>query len=601
LFKRKKLLWQLFTSYLLVICLSVSALFWYATDTLKTNAIAEATRELTTQANLVAQLVRDNLTQGKDDLVKACCTSHASFLNSRITVVSSEGRVLADSQEDPSRMDDHSRRPEIRQALTGTPGTSQRFSETLNAMLVYVAIPVEKDNRLVGVVRASKPVEAVTLGLTQAYLGLGFAALSIVFLAALPSLYFSRKVGKVFLTLRDAASRLAEDDLDHRVDVPPWEEVAGLAGAMNRMAEQMSERTSLLNSRRQELEAVLSSMVEGVLIVDNGQRLLGMNLAAARLFKSKREDYHGRNFMEVLRNSDLQKFVQKALTSDSTVEDDIVILGQADVFLQAHGTLLSDLQGRRIGTLIVLNDVTRLKNLERMRSDLVTNASHELKTPVTAIKGFLETLRDGALEEPDTARRFLDIMIRQTNRLASIIEDMLSLSRIEKAAENATVRLERVEIARVLAGAHKELLSMAQKKGVGLTLSCQEGLQAMIQENIFQQAIFNLVDNAVKYTDPGGTVTISSRRKDQRMLICVEDEGIGIPREHLTRIFERFYRVDAGRSRKMGGTGLGLAIVKHIVTAHGGEIHVESSPGQGSKFCIELPVPSDVRRESVVS
>lgn len=601
MFKRKKLLWQLFTSYVLVIGLSVSALSWYATEALKTHAIGEATRELTTQANLVSQLVRDNLSQGKEDPIKACCSAHAFPLNSRITVVSSEGRVIADSREDPSRMDDHSRRPEIRQALTGTPGTSQRFSETLNSVLVYVAIPVEKDNRIVGVVRVSKPAEAVTLGLTQAYVGLGLAALTIAFLAALPSLYFSRKIGNVFLTLRDAASRFVRDDLDHRVDVPPWEEVAGLAGAMNRMAEQMSERISLLNSRRQELEAVLSSMVEGVLIVDNDQRLLSMNRAAARLFKCKTEDYHGRNFMEVMRNSDLQKFVQKALGSDSTVEDDIVILGQTDVFLQAHGTLLGDIQGRRIGTLIVLNDVTRLKNLERMRSDLVTNASHELKTPVTAIKGFLETLRDGALEEPDTARRFLDIMIRQTNRLASIIEDMLSLSRIEKAAENATVRLERIEIAGVIAAAQKELLSIAHEKGVRLILSCQEGIQAMIQENMFQQAIFNLVDNAVKYTEPGGTVTISSKRRDRKIIVCVEDEGIGIPREHLARIFERFYRVDAGRSRKMGGTGLGLAIVKHIVTAHGGEIRVESSPGQGSKFCIEIPTPPDMRQESAVS
>jgi two-component system phosphate regulon sensor histidine kinase PhoR len=582
-------------SYIVVIVLSVSAISWYAIEALKTHAIEEVAREMKTQATLVSELVKDNLLDGKEDSINDCCRSFASSLNSRITVTSADGRVIADSEQDPARMDDHSRRPEIRQALTGSVGTSQRYSETLNAVLVYVAVPIEKDNHVIGVVRASKPVDTATRALTNAHLGLALAAITIALLAALPSLYFARKIGKVFLTLRDAATRFVQDDLEHRLDIPPWEEVAGLAAAMNRMAEQMSERISLLNSRRQELEAVLTSMVEGVLIVDNEERLLSMNLAAARLFKCKTEGYHRRNFMEVIRNSDLQKFVKKALGSESTVEDDIVILAQTDVFLQAHGTLLSDIQGKRIGTLIVLNDVTRLKNLERMRSDLVTNASHELKTPVTAIKGFLETLRDGALEEPETARRFLDIMIRQSNRLASIIEDMLSLSRIEKAAENASFRLERKEIEGILAAAHKEFLNIAQEKGVELVLACQNGIEAMIQENMFQQAILNLVDNALKYTEPGGRVTISSERQNGKILVCVEDEGIGIPREHLTRIFERFYRVDAGRSRKMGGTGLGLAIVKHIVTAHGGEIRVESSPGSGSKFCIELPPPSGIR------
>ncbi|MDQ1240050.1 MAG: two-component system, OmpR family, phosphate regulon sensor histidine kinase PhoR [Thermodesulfobacteriota bacterium] len=595
LFRQKKLLWQLLVSYVVVIILSVSAISWYAVEALKTHAIEEVTRELKTQATLVSELVRDNLLDGKEHSISDCCRSFASSLNSRITVTTADGRVIADSQQDPARMDDHSRRPEIRQALTGSVGTSQRYSETLNAVLVYVAVPVERDNRVIGVVRASKPVDAVTLALTHAHLGLALAAMIIAVLAALPSLYFARRIGKVFLTLKDAATKFVQDDLDHRLDIPPWDEVAGLAVAMNRMAEQMSERISLLNSRRQELEAVLTSMVEGVLIVDNEERLLSINNAAARLFKCKTEGYHRRNFMEVIRNTDLQNFVKKALSSESTVEDDIVILGQTDVFLQAHGTLLSDVQGKRMGTLIVLNDVTRLKNLERMRSDLVTNASHELKTPVTAIKGFLETLRDGALDEPETARRFLDIMIRQSNRLASIIEDMLSLSRIEKAAENASVELERKEIAWVLAVAHKEFLTMAQEKGVELVLSCQDGIEAMIQENMFQQAILNLVDNAIKYTEPGGTVTISSNRENGKILVCVEDDGLGIPREHLTRIFERFYRVDAGRSRKMGGTGLGLAIVKHIVTAHGGEVHVASSPGSGSKFCIELPPPSGIR------
>jgi len=307
------------------------------------------------------------------------------------------------------------------------------------------------------------------------------------------------------------------------------------------------------------------------------------------LFRPRQTEFAGRNFLEVIRNTDLQGFVKRAAASDAPIEEDIVIIGATDIHLQAHGTALRHADGHRMGTLIVLNNITRLKNLEQIRKDLVSNASHELRTPMTAIKGFLETLRDGALDDPEAARRFVEIMIRQTNRLTSIIEDMLTLSEVEKTSHKGSLRMERVELSSVLHAVQKEFTPLAQEKQIDLQVECEPGLSARINEQLFQQALVNLVDNAIKYTGQGGKVRIVCRREREMTSVCVEDDGIGIPREHLSRIFERFYRVDAGRSRKMGGTGLGLAIVKHIAAAHGGDVSVQSSPGAGSRFCIHLP------------
>jgi two-component system phosphate regulon sensor histidine kinase PhoR len=342
--------------------------------------------------------------------------------------------------------------------------------------------------------------------------------------------------------------------------------------------------------QRQELEAVLSSMVEGVLAFDREANLISLNGAAATLLGVKAEQVRGRSIQEAVRNPELQEFVALTLSQAVTQEREISFFDDAgERFIQAHGTGLTDATGSRIGALIVLNDVTSIRRLERMRRDFVANASHEIRTPVTSLKGFIETLQDGAIDDPEAARRFLAIMKKNADRLHAIIEDLLNLSRIEREAERGEVPLEQAALRGIVEEALEACDGGLQAKEIRVELDCPRDLQVRANPSLLVQAIVNLIDNAAKYSEAGSAVTITCRETERGVAVAVRDSGPGIPREHLPRLFERFYRVDKGRSRNLGGTGLGLSIVKHIVQAHSGEITVESEPGAGSTFTILLP------------
>ena len=294
----------------------------------------------------------------------------------------------------------------------------------------------------------------------------------------------------------------------------------------------------------------------------------------------------------MIRNPDLRRFALLAIDCREPVEDDIVLRGSRDRTIRLRGTALRDLSGEG-GAVIVLNDVTDMQRLENVRRDFVANVSHELKTPIASIKGFVETLLDGALEDSGNASRFLGIVGRQADRLASIIEDLLALSRIEQSEGSGNLPLETTGIAAIFSAVFADCEPRADDRSISLKLDCPETLTAEVNPPLLEQAVINLVDNAIKYSDPGRSVQLAARLDDTpnptELLIHVRDEGSGIDAEHLPRLFERFYRVDKARSRKLGGTGLGLSIVKHIVQAHGGTITVESELGIGSTFTIRLP------------
>jgi two-component system phosphate regulon sensor histidine kinase PhoR len=391
--------------------------------------------------------------------------------------------------------------------------------------------------------------------------------------------------------MRDGARRFADGELTRQLPLYRSEELAGLADAMNRMAGQLDERIQTVVSQRNEQEAVLTSMIEGVLAVDLDEKILRINQAAAQQLDLQPEAVIGRRIQEVLRKPDLQKFVTEALQSKQPLEAEmrLSIRGE-ERFLQAHGAPLRDASGKEIGVLVVLNDITRLLRLENIRRDFVANVSHELKTPITAIKGSVETLLGGAIEEADSAPRFLEIIARQADRLNAIIEDLLALSRIEQGEEKAGIHLAPVAVRDVIQSALLSCQVRAQDKQVSLVVDCPGDLHCPANAPLLEQALVNLIDNAITYSSEEGEVRIAARADSSGLEISVRDFGCGIAREHLPRLFERFYRVDKGRSRKQGGTGLGLAIVKHIVQAHGGQVRVDSSPGEGSTFTIALPM-----------
>jgi len=591
-----RLLWHLYPSILLIVVVSMAAVGAYTSRSLRAFYLDRTRSELAARAELVKEILPAGIVDGASPEVDATVKRLGRLTSTRITIIQPSGLVIGDSDKIVTTMDNHATRPEVIQALGGAVGDSIRYSDTLRKRMMYVALPLGADDgHIHAIVRTALPLTAVESALATVYLRIAIGGFGIAILAALVTLAVSRRVSRPLEDLQRAALGFASGDLTTRIRASGSEEVVSLANAMNQMAGQLDDRIRAVVAQRNEREAVLAGMIEAVVAVDTSERVITLNSAAARLFALANTDALGRAIQEVARNSELQRFVAEALASEEPVEKDIVLRGTGTRFLQGHGAPLRDASGARIGAVVVLNDVTRLRRLESMRRDFVANVSHELKTPITSIKGFIETLSEGAIDDPTTARRFLDIASRQADRLNAIIEDLLSLSRVEEESEAGTVPLARERLRPLLNGALDVCRVKAEPKGITLELDCSDLLSADINAPLIEQAVVNLVDNAIKYSESGASVRISASRIGRQVKISVTDHGSGIEARHIPRLFERFYRVDKARSRNLGGTGLGLAIVKHIAQAHRGTVEVESEPGKGS--CFTILVPSDQSAE----
>ncbi len=585
---KRSLVRQLFPALVSITLIALFAAGWDAMSVLRRATYRQAAAELEARARLVEpQIPRPP--DADPAALETRCRSLGRSSGTRLTVIAPTGKVLADSESDPASMDNHAGRPEVREALAGRLGTATRYSFTLEQHMVYVALPLKDAGRVVGVLRAATAVGHIDAAIDHIRNRILLGAGVIAALAALASYLLAQGIARPWREIRQAAERFTAGDLGYRVPAQESAEARGLAEAMNEMAAQLDERLHALSEQRNRQEALLSSMVEGVLAVDADERILTLNRAAAELFGVASDQARNRRLTEAIRNPSLQRFVRQALAGTEFTEGEVVLREGADRFLQAHGTVLRNGQGKRIGALIVLNDVTRLRRLERVRRDFVANVSHELKTPITSIKGFAEILREGALDDRGEAERFVEIIARQSDRLEAIIEDLLTLSRIEQEAERQEVTLEEGSLCEVLEAAVQDCQAKAEERETPVTLVCDEALGARINRALLEQAVANLIDNAIKYGEPGSPVQVEADETDDEVVIRVRDQGPGIDPEHLPRLFERFYRADKARSRKQGGTGLGLAIVKHIVQAHGGRVTVESTRGQGSVFAIHLP------------
>ena len=428
----------------------------------------------------------------------------------------------------------------------------------------------------------------------------GGAALAAVALAvgAATSVLAARRLRRVFDALTQCIDESAESPAPQRAAELEIAEAADVVDAFRRAREAFAERLESAQRINNEQEAVMTGMAEGVVAVDAERRIITLNRAAGRLLGLVPAEALGRELHEVVRIPELLRFVDQVVSVRKPLEGDVVVRHADERVLQIRGTLLSDSQGRGFGTVLVLNDVTRLRRLENMRRDFAANVSHELKTPITSIKGFIETVLDGAT--PEDADRFLRIVARQADRLDAIIDDLLSLSRIEKEAEAADIVLVSTRLKELLLAAANDCQSRADERRVRFEIVCPDDLLARANALLLQQAVRNLVENAVKYSEPDGLVRLEARRSADEVRIAVIDRGCGIAPEHHARLFERFYRVDKARSRKLGGTGLGLAIVKHIVLAHRGRVTVDSAPGKGSAFTIHLPAPAPSAAEATL-
>jgi two-component system phosphate regulon sensor histidine kinase PhoR len=593
--RRRKLFLQLFPLYSLITLASLLVISLYFVNTLHNVYYEQVADNLELCAQLVgSQFERNGIPQSEKELGKLV-RSLSKKCRARLTVVSVSGVVLADSEKKPAQMENHADRPEIKNALAVGIGMSRRRSPTMGMVMVYVAIPVVEKGKAVGVVRASRAVNTTDAVLSITYRLIVLAVAVTGIFAGIAGFVVTRRIGISLSRLRDAAARMAAGDLNSRVPVPDTLEFADLAETLNGMAEQLSRTIRTSSNISREQQAILSSMQEGVIAVTNDDRVLILNPAAEQLLGVSMDEARGKVVSEVIRHSGLLKLLERCRGDQVALAEEIVIRDVStgiaqDKILQATGKALVDTEGKKIGALVVLNDVTQTRKLENMRREFVANVSHELKTPITSIKGFIETILDGALDDPVKAREFLEIVARQTDRLDSIIEDLLTLSAIEQKSESAEILKEPTKVRGLLEQAAATLQVKAKAADIRIDIECSDDLIALVNAPLMEQAIINLLDNAIKYSPPGGTVKLIAESTNDYAGIHVVDNGPGIAAEHIPRLFERFYRVDKARSRKMGGTGLGLAIVKHIVQAHRGRTEVQSALGKGSTFSIFVPV-----------
>ena len=590
---RKRLIYRLLPIYLLIMALALAGISLLGAREMTRFFYAQKSRDLKSLAyaaagSAAASLESEEFLDINPGLDK-WCGDFARRTSTRVTVILSSGRVLCDSDQDPRKMDDHSTRPEVKKAISGETGSSIRYSYTLEKSLMYAAVPMESLPNIAVIMRVAVPVSTMSQALWSVRLRLIFGVIAAGLLIVVTTMLLSRRITVPLREMRNGVRKYADGDFSARLKVSHTEEFAELAEEMNRMAQQLDDRLRTVINQRNELEAVLSSMVEGLLAFDMNENLISLNQAASDLLGIRYEEVLNRPIQEVIRNSALQRFVTKTLANLEPVEDEIVLYSKGERNLQAHGAPLTDASGNRIGVLVVLNDVTNIRRLENIRREFVANASHEIRTPITSIKGFVETLLDGALDDHETARRFLGIIGKHSDRLNAIVEDLLSLSKIEKEAETGQVYLEKGRILEVLEEAVEACHTGIDEKGIIVRIECPEELTGRLNPSLMVQALINLIDNAVKFSNDGGSITIGCTADDDSIKIEVQDEGVGIEKTHIPRLFERFYRVDKARSRVLGGTGLGLAIVKHIAQVHNGEVSVTSTPGKGSTFTITIP------------
>jgi len=586
---RSRFFWKLYAGYAALVVLSVVTVGvltarWIAADTVR-----ETEHALQVNARLLHDIVEGPLRAEGDASLQARIVALGRATGTRLTVIRADGVVIADSDEDPATMDNHGGRPEVLAARERGSGTATRFSRTVAATMMYVALPVFSDGELLGFGRASVPLTAVRERLTalQWNVVLGGAVAAIV--ALVLGLFVAQRITRRLTSMTTVAEALARGEYAQRVADASSDEVGVLASAFNRMAGELQERLQTITEDRSKLLTILGGMVEGVVAVDVEQRVVHLNAAAGRILGVEPAQSLGRPIWEVTRVLQVSEAVESALGGSSEVVSELRLeVGSQERIVELHGAPLQNGHGGLVGAVLVLHDVSALRRLETVRQDFVANVSHELKTPITAIRGLIDTIVDDEDMPEATRAQFLKKIQNQALRLSRLVSDLLTLARLEAA--EGVLETESVDLGSLVRRSAGTFRGDAEVQGVRLAVEVPDAtVRAEGDNEALELMLNNLLDNALKYTPRGGRVWVRLRVEADAAVIEVQDTGIGIAGEHHARVFERFYRVDKARSRELGGTGLGLSIVKHICKAHYATILLESALGSGSLFRVRLP------------
>jgi two-component system, OmpR family, phosphate regulon sensor histidine kinase PhoR len=573
---KRNLFLKIFISYLVIIFFSFLVLNIFIKDEIQKVLTAKIEGELLAYAELI------DLTSAKEmtDQLRQI----AGISGSRVTLVDARGRVFADSEKHIAQLENHLNRPEIQEARLRGKGRSMRFSQSLGVEMLYVAVPIKTKGQITGYVRLARPLHDVKVVIEKVYKSILLTIIIVSIVSLLIALFISYRLAQPIRAMERFTQRLRHGEPLGNIILHTSDETKKLADNINYLVEELQNKIRLVNEEKSKLMTALTSINEGVLILNADEQIEFVSPALANILAGQYGEIDGKTLMEAFRNVELQKALQYFKESRAAAAVEITLGGSDPVIMNISISKVHGYPGEE-KVMVVFHDVTRLKKLEMIRTDFVANVTHEIRTPLTAIIGYLETLQAGAINNTGDAKRFIDIILKQAQRLNRLVEDLLVLSKIELGEMN--YHFEEVSLPDVVGGVISLLEASAAVKKISIANLVPESIPPVWGDRDRLSQIFvNILDNALKFTPEAGSVTIAVENQADALVLSVTDTGSGIPREEISRLGERFYRVDKTRSRELGGTGLGLSIVKHLMMAHGGKMEIESQLGRGTKISL---------------
>lgn len=593
---------RILKNYIILVVIGVAVTGFYISQLTQNLYKKEVEDKLTRIANLIKIEITEDISKGKLIDFDLSARKYASALNIssditnksnkkmnlRITFIDFNGKVIGESETDYHTMENHLYRKEVQQAVKGGIGKDIRYSRTLKLDFFYIAVPV-KDEKMI--IRLSLPLNQIKSINQMIWFYTLVGIIAGLLLTVLLALKFSDSITKPINELVSISEEIAAGKYSKRVNVRSKDELGYLANTFNRMASQLEQTVADLVDKNVKVETIMNSMVNGILAVDSKLKIVLANEMAREMFHvDSKANIIGINMIEVIRNNQINNIIREAIEKNSPRVNEILVNPPEEKVFRVYTSPIKPIDGTSTnsGAIAIIQDITNIKKLEKIRTEFVSNVTHELKTPLTSIKGFIETLRAGAINDPDVAEKFLEIIDIESERLYTLINDILELSEIETRQKDSNIRPNNLNS--IIEEVISFLQGVADKKKIVITNETKGDIIISVNRNRIKQMLINLIDNGIKYNYENGKVSINAYKEEGSTVISVKDTGIGISREHQSRIFERFYRVDKGRSRDIGGTGLGLSIVKHIVNLYNGDIKVYSEPGKGTEFIIRLPL-----------
>jgi len=579
-----KLFLKIFGSYLVIAAIAIGVVGFLVGNQIREKLDRQIEAELFAYARIVELAPVREVAQRAEEI--------ARITLARVTVIDRDGTVIAETDRDALAIGSHFDRPEIQEARVRGKGTAVRYSQTVGEEMKYVALPIRKGDQIAGYIRLARPLVEVRRSV-EAFTGILLRSfLVILALSVAAALFFSRRLTAPIREMERFTERLRRGEAPGTLLIRTPDEIGLLAENINYIVEELQKRIDALQEEKAKVEAAFSSAMDGVLLLGIDGKIETLNQGMRSLIGERYGEIAGKTPLEAFRNLDLQKALDQHRASGRPVSQEIVFGEEPPHVFDVAISGVRGVSGSEGKTLLVFHDVTRLKKLERMRVDFVANVTHEIKTPLTAILGFVETLQEGAIEDRETARKFLGTIARHAERLNRLVEDLLTISNIELGEMRFC--FESVALSGIVQSVMHILHVKAQEKRIDLAAEIPDGLPPIrADRDRLSQILINVLDNAVKFTPEGGRVRLSAAAAGDEVLLRIADTGIGVPRDEIGRLGERFYRVDKTRSRELGGTGLGLSIVKHLMAAHRGRLEIESQLGRGTTVSLYFPVFRD--------